>query len=91
MNEVDNSVGIVSEFSQYGLAGLVILALFILVYVVLKEFRSINEMHNDRHDKRNELHAAERREWLQLSKENLEVNKENTALIRTLAAQLEHR
>ncbi len=81
--------GVLSAFGQYGLAGLVILALFILVGVVIREFRSINEMHNERHDKRNELHAAERREWLQLSKENLEVNKENMTLIKTLAAQLE--
>jgi len=82
---------VLSAFGQYGLAGLVILALFILVYVVLKEFRHINEMHNDRHDKRNELHAGERREWLQLSKENLDVNKENTGLIKALASQLGQR
>jgi hypothetical protein len=92
VNEMHADGGdVLSAFSQYGLAGLVILALFILVYVVLKEFRHINEMHNDRHDKRNELHAGERREWLQLSKENLDVNKENTALIKALASQLGQR
>ena len=86
--DLHESAGVIDAFSQYGLAGLVILALFALVFYFLKEIRAINEMHNERHDKRNELHASERKEWLQLSKENLEVNKENSALIKTLSVQL---
>lgn len=85
MEPVSNTI---AEFGQFGLAGLVILALFYTVHKFIEKLDAINEMHNERHDKRNELHAAERKEWLQVTKENLEVNKENTALIKTLSAQL---
>ena len=82
---------IIDSFSQYGLSGLVILALFFLVFYFIKEVRAINEMHNERHDKRNELHANERKEWLQFSKESIEINRENTSLLKTLIDKIERR
>lgn len=80
---------VIGAFGQFGLAGLVILALFYTVHKFIEKLDAINAMHNERHDKRNELHAAERREWLDVAKETLEVNKENSTLIKTLSAQLE--
>jgi hypothetical protein len=80
--------GAISLFSQYGLSGAVIGALFYVVMMFIRELRVINETHNDRHDKRNELHAGERREWLGMSKDILATLHENTALIRTLSIQL---
>lgn len=80
----DSTGGIVDAFSQHGLIGLVVLALFGLVFYTVREFRAINEMHNERHDKRNELHASERREWLQVTREIAET-------LNTLAGQFEAR
>jgi hypothetical protein len=71
-------------FGQYGLAGLVIAAQFYFMMLFLKKLDSINETHNARHDRRNDLHAAERREWL-------EVTREIAATLITLAAQFEAR
>lgn len=79
----------IGAFGQFGLSGLVILALFITVHKFIEKLDAINAMHNERHDKQNELHAGERREWVDFAKETLEVNKENSTLIKTLSAQLE--
>lgn len=70
----------ISDFSQLGVAGIVIYVSFMFI----KELRSINDMHNERHDKRNELHAAERREWLEVTREIAET-------LNTLAGQFEAR
>lgn len=70
----------ISDFSQLGIAGIVIY----LSFMFIKELRAINDSHNERHDKRNELHAAERREWLEVTREIAET-------LNTLAGQFEAR
>jgi hypothetical protein len=53
---------LVNAFGQYGLSGLVICVLFFALYLVFREQRYINE-----------IHADERKQWLQAFKENTEV------------------
>lgn len=62
-----------SIFGQYGLAGLVIGALFISLWLLLRSINSINDAHNSRAESLAKAHAEERSEWLDAYKENTSV------------------
>jgi hypothetical protein len=60
-------------FSQYGLTGCVIAALFYSNWLLIKEIKLLSASHDERHERRNQSHAEERKEWLAAYKENTEV------------------
>lgn len=72
----------ISAFAQFGLAGLVILALFYLVFTFLSGIKTLNDSFVAQIQKQSELHAAERKQWLEVSEKTSEV-------IRVFSAKLE--
>lgn len=73
-----------SVFNQYGLPGIVIFALFAIIWQFIKELKNISESnnnkietilkhHNERIDEIYEQHRDEREKWLEAYQENTEV------------------
>lgn len=64
---------ILSLFNAHGLSGIVIGALFISLWLLIKEIKNLNETNNKRIDAIAENHCEERDRWYQAYKENTEV------------------
>ena len=79
-----NPESTVNAFSQFGLAGLVILALFYLVFLFINAQKQLNDSFISQIQKQSELHANERNKWIELSENTNEI-------LRTLSAQFESR
>lgn len=65
-------------FDTYGLAGIVIGALFVSLWLLIKEIRNLNDTNNQRIDAISENHSQERERWYQAYKENTEVLRQLT-------------
>ena len=74
----------ISAFAQFGLAVLVILALFYLIFTFLSSMKTLSDSFISQIQKQSELHAVERKQQLEVSEKNIEV-------LRTLSAQFEAR
>lgn len=79
MPNPDTTIG---AFSQFGLAGLVILALFYLVFSFINAQKQLHDSFIAQIQKQSELHANERNKWIELSEKTNEV-------LRALCAQFE--
>lgn len=64
---------LITSFSNYGLDGVVIGALFCALYLMIRELKTMNESHDKRIDALNNEHKAERAEWIAAYKENTEI------------------
>lgn len=60
----------ISAFGQYGLPGLVILFLFVLIVYVLMQIKVLLTDHNARINSIVEAHCEERAAWMQSLKDN---------------------
>jgi hypothetical protein len=74
----------ISAFAQFGLAGLVILALFYLVFTFINSQKQLHDSFVAQIQKQSESHANERKQWI-------ETFEKVGDLIRTLSAQFEAR
>ncbi len=82
----------ISAFSQFGLAGLVILALFYLVLTFINSQKQLHDSFIAQIQKQSELHANERKQWLEVSEKTGEVIRLFSAkLEQILSAQIESR
>lgn len=52
----------ISAFAQFGLAGLVILALFYLIFTFLSSMKTLSDSFISQIQKQSELHAVERKQ-----------------------------
>jgi len=85
----DTTIG---AFAQFGLAGLVILALFYLIFAFLNGQKTLHDSFILQIQKQSELHANERKQWLEVSEKNTEVIRLFSAkLEQILSAQFESR
>lgn len=64
---------IITSFTNYGLDGVVIGALFCALYLLIRELKTMNVAHDDRIDALNSEHKAERAEWITAYKDNTEI------------------
>ncbi len=64
---------VLALFSQFGLHGLVIGALFISLWLLIREIKLLNESHEKRIDAVSENHSEERESWLKAYQDNTEV------------------
>ena len=64
---------VLNAFGKFGLSGIVIGALFISLWFLIKEIKSMNESNERRIDSANESHSKERESWLATYKDNTEV------------------
>lgn len=73
---------VINQAAQFGLGGLVILALFYSLSKLLDKFEKLIQGTNERFDTQSNLHAEERKQWI-------ESYEKNTDVLRTLSTQLE--
>jgi hypothetical protein len=71
-------VDVLKLFDAYGLSGIVIGALFVSLWLLIKEIRNLNDTSNQRIDAIAENHSQERERWYQAYKENTEVLRQLT-------------
>lgn len=82
----------ISAFAQFGLAGLVILALFYLIFKFLSGVKELHDSFIAQIQKQSELHASERKQWLEVSEKTSEVIRIfSVKLEQILSAQFEGR
>lgn len=82
----------ISAFAQFGLAGLVILALFYLVFTHLNGMKALHDSFIAQIQKQSELHASERKQWYEVTERNNEVIRVFTSkLEQILSVQFEGR
>jgi hypothetical protein len=55
----------ISAFAQFGLAGLVILALFYLVFAFISSQKQLHDSFVAQIQKQSEAHAKERQQWIE--------------------------
>lgn len=60
---------LITAFTAYGLSGVVIGALFVTLYMLIKELKVMNDTHDTRVDKVQLEHKEERGYWLQSYKD----------------------
>ena len=60
---------LITAFTAYGLSGVVIGALFVTLYMLIKELKVMNDTHDNRVDKVQAEHKEERSYWLQSYKD----------------------
>lgn len=63
----------VDAFAQFGLAGLVILALFYLVLTFMNSQKQLHDSFITQIQKQSEAHADERKQWLEVSEKTSEI------------------
>lgn len=73
---------VINQAAQFGLGGLVIVALFYALSKLLDKFEKLIQSTNERFDVQSNLHAEERKQWN-------ESYEKNTEILRTLSAQFE--